>query len=335
MKGEFYKMDFRAWNIGTVDLSLEQEAAYLRLCHAMYDVGGPVPNSPRFLMGIFRCGNVKAVALVRQLADAGKIQVTEDGKLTNRRVSAELADRERLSVLRSSAGGKGGTARRRNIDREEGEGGVELDCTAGDYRPSRDCTAIAHRLIVANLLLPNELSQAGASPSASRGEERRGDSPLTPGGGEVDGFAEFQAAYPKRSTAFPVTAASKRWREAVRQGATPADIIRGARAYAAEQARIGKVGTQFVKTADAWLNSGCWRDYRSDAQTAPALRAVVSDSEWRQRVQSWKARRGYWPWSSPPPDQPGTLVPHHILWACGVGEDEDPTDLLPTDAACA
>lgn len=124
MKGEFYKMDFRAWNIGTVDLGLEQEAAYLRLCHAMYDVGGPVPNSPRFLMGIFRCGNVKAVALVRQLTDAGKIQVTDDGKLTNRRVSAELADRARLSAKRTLAGEKGGTARRRDTDCEVGEGGV-------------------------------------------------------------------------------------------------------------------------------------------------------------------------------------------------------------------
>ena len=71
MKGEFYKMDFRAWNTGTVDLSLEEEAAYLRLCHAMYDVGGPVPNSTRFLCAIFRCHHVKAVALVRRLRDAG------------------------------------------------------------------------------------------------------------------------------------------------------------------------------------------------------------------------------------------------------------------------
>ncbi|MCJ2022155.1 YdaU family protein [Methylobacterium sp. E-065] len=55
MKGEFYKMDFRAWNVGTIELTLEQEAAYLRLCHAMYDVGGPVPNSTRFLQSIFRC----------------------------------------------------------------------------------------------------------------------------------------------------------------------------------------------------------------------------------------------------------------------------------------
>lgn len=335
MKGEFYKMDFRAWNIGTVDLSLEQEAAYLRLCHAMYDVGGPVPNSPRFLMGIFRCGNVKAVALVRQLIDADKIQVTAGGKLTNRRVSAELADRERLSAKRSLAGEKGGAVRRRDTDCEAGEGGVGLDCTAGESRVATDCTAGAHRLVVSNPLLPNDPVQAGASLSESRGEERRGDSPLAPGGGEPDGFAEFRAAYPKRSTAFPVTAASQRWREAVRRGAAAEDIIGGARAYAAEQARMGKVGTQFVKTADAWLNQGCWHDYRPEVQAVPALRAVVTDGEWRQRVQTWKARRGHWPWSNPPPDQPDTLVPHHILRDYGVGGGEDPAGVMPPDAACA
>ena len=321
MKGEFYKMDFRAWNMGTVELDLEHEAAYLRLCHAMYDVGGPVPNSIRLLMGLFRCGNVKAAALLRNLIAAGKIEITEDGKLINKRVSVELADRARLSAKRSLAGERGGTARRRDTGHEEGERNVELDCTASADRVPAACTASAHRLIVSNPLLPHDLRQAGASPSASREEERRGDSPLPPGGGEADGFAEFQVAYPKRNTTFPVGTASQLWREAVRQGARPEDIIHGARTYAAEQARIGKVGTQFVKTADAWLKLGCWRDYQAEVQTVPALRAGVTDSEWRQRVQSWKARRGYWPWSSPPPDQSGTLVPHHILQDCGVNEE--------------
>jgi uncharacterized protein YdaU (DUF1376 family) len=110
MKGEFYKMDFRAWNVGTIDLSLEQEAAYLRLCHAMYDARGPIPNSTRLLMGLFRCGNVKATALVRHLITTGKIELTEDGLLTNRRVSEELVGRDSLSSERSVAGKRGGTA---------------------------------------------------------------------------------------------------------------------------------------------------------------------------------------------------------------------------------
>ncbi|WP_238230925.1 DUF1376 domain-containing protein [Methylobacterium thuringiense] len=110
MKGEFYKMDFRAWNLGTVELTLEQEAAYLRLCHAMYDAGGPVPNSTRFLQSIFRCGNTKAVTLVNQLIGLGKIAVTSGGALVNRRVTEELADRERVSSARRAAGERGGTA---------------------------------------------------------------------------------------------------------------------------------------------------------------------------------------------------------------------------------
>lgn len=109
-EGEFYKMDFRAWNVGTVDLTLEQEAAYLRICHAMYDARGPIPNSGRLLRGIFRCGNTKASALVRQLLDAGKIELTDTGAITNRRVTEELAKRDRRSTEQSANGKRGGTA---------------------------------------------------------------------------------------------------------------------------------------------------------------------------------------------------------------------------------
>lgn len=100
-KGEFYPMYFRTWDEATACLSLEQEAAYLRLCHAMYNIGGPIRNEARILMGLFRCGNVKAAALVRQLIAAGKITLNADGKLSNERVMAELAERAERSAARS------------------------------------------------------------------------------------------------------------------------------------------------------------------------------------------------------------------------------------------
>ncbi len=59
MRGEFYKMDFEAWDEGTVDLPLELEAAYLRLCHQMYRTGGAIPNSLKLLQGLFRCGHTR------------------------------------------------------------------------------------------------------------------------------------------------------------------------------------------------------------------------------------------------------------------------------------
>lgn len=173
MKGEFYKMDFRAWNIGTVDLSLEQEAAYLRLCHAMYDAGGSIPNSTRLLQSIFRCGNAKAAALVRQLVKAGKIQVDIDEKLSNRRVLEELSNREKLSEERRAAGRKGGSAGRGNADRKSSEGRVNPEWSSSDPRLVAECSSNEGRVNQSNSLINNKPAQANASTSGSREEKRR------------------------------------------------------------------------------------------------------------------------------------------------------------------
>jgi len=308
-------MDFRAWNTGTVELTLEQEAAHLRLCHAMYDVGGPVPSSARFLMSIFRCGNAKAAGLVRQLVKAGKIQRSSDGMLSNRRVTAELSNRERLSDTRRQAGERGGRARQTERETKSSEGRVTPECPLSDPRVTPECGSIDPRLALGNSLKTNEKGKPNASTSRSRGEEIREDTPTAPKGADPEGFTEFKAVYPKRNTAFPATQARKRWVEACRKGATPAEIIAGAKAYAAEQTRIGKVGTEYVQTADVWLNRQRWPDYL-DAEPLPQLKlsAPVTDETWRERMRSWRARGGYWPWRPcPPPDDPRTTVPNHIL----------------------
>lgn len=162
MKGEFYKMDFRAWNVGTVDLTLEQEAAYLRLCHAMYDVGGPIPNSTRMLMGLFRCGNTKAATLLNGLIAAGKIAVTSDDRLINHRVTEELASRERVSSARRIAGERGGSATRATAERLPSDLRLTTERHASDVGPN-----------VAKPLDNNESDKAIAPTLRSRGEEIR------------------------------------------------------------------------------------------------------------------------------------------------------------------
>ncbi|MCJ2086519.1 YdaU family protein [Methylobacterium sp. E-005] len=162
MKGEFYKMDFRAWNVGTVDLTLEQEGAYLRLCHAMYDVGGPVPNSTRFLQSIFRCGNTKATTLVSQLIAAGKIGVTTDGRLINHRVTEELAARERVSSVRRIAGERGGSAPRATAERLSSDPRATVERLPTDVRATG-----------AKSLNNNDKDEAIAPLLRSRGEEIR------------------------------------------------------------------------------------------------------------------------------------------------------------------
>jgi len=287
MKGEFYKMDYEAWDTGTVDLSLEVEGAYLRICHHMYRIGGPIPNSVKLLQGLFRCGHIRAAALLQKLLDAGKICVTEDGLLANNRVGRELLNRELTSTKRRVAGELGGT-----------NSGVSRS----------------------KLLKNNETSEAIDSTLRTRGEERRRDNtPLTPKGAEPDRFPEFKAAYPKRSTTFPTTQARKRWTEAMRRGDDPERIVAGAKLYAAEQGRLRKVGTEYIQSADVWLNKRRWQDYVPGAAepTAPPV-APISDVAWQDRVRTWRDRGGHWPWRGPPPDEPGTLVPAAVLAGFGL-----------------
>lgn len=129
MKGEFYKMDYEAWDEGTDELTLEQEAAYLRLCHQLYRRKAAIPSNPATLGRIWRCHPNKARKLLTDLVEAGKIQEI-DGHLTNTRVTRELDDRETRRTQQADAGHKGGARsqdnRRKSLennDRDKADAG--------------------------------------------------------------------------------------------------------------------------------------------------------------------------------------------------------------------
>lgn len=103
----WYKMNPVDWNDGTTDLSLEQEAAYLRICHAIYMTERAIPENWFVIAGLLRCSDRKAKRLVSELVDAGKL-VIEDGHISNRRAMDEVSTRRGVSVDRSSAGRRGG-----------------------------------------------------------------------------------------------------------------------------------------------------------------------------------------------------------------------------------
>ena len=109
----FYKMDPAAWDFGTSELSLEQEAAYLRIVNAIHKHDGPVPNNDRVLAGLFRTSTRKARALLDSLVDAGKVTV-EDGKIWNDRARSDMVRRGFTSVSRAESGAKGGRTRAEN-----------------------------------------------------------------------------------------------------------------------------------------------------------------------------------------------------------------------------
>jgi uncharacterized protein YdaU (DUF1376 family) len=270
MKGEFYKMDYEAWDEGTDGLSLEQEAAYLRLCHQLYRRKASIPNAPATLARIWRCHPNKARKLLADLVAAGKV-VEKDGHLTNTRVTRELDDRETRRTQKADAGHTGGTRTQDNRRKS-------LKTLSPDQ---------------ASVVPPDKQNQA-----EKEGEGEKEDTPKVPKGTDT-GFDRFRAAYPPKHVSFPTTQARKRYDQAIKAGATPDEIEAGAKAYAAEQLRIGKSGTEFVKSADSWLFQRRWLDYAKptgEPQSAPTpklnpeqdrrhrLRLAIDHfrDEWRQ-----------------------------------------------------
>lgn len=109
----FYKMDPAKWDFGTVDLTLEEEAAYLRIVNAIHKHDGPVPNNDRVLAGLFRTSTRKARTLVDALVAAKKVMI-EDGHIWNERARSDLVQRGFVTISRSEAGAKGGRTRAMN-----------------------------------------------------------------------------------------------------------------------------------------------------------------------------------------------------------------------------
>ena len=133
-------------------------------------------------------------------------------------------------------------------------------------------------------LQDNDVGKASGSENGKQNESEpkpatatAKESPVVPKGTTPDRFEEFRAAYPPRNVRFPATPARKRWLEALKRGADPEAMIAGAKAYAAEQIRIGKSGSEFVKTADVWLNQNRWQDYDHPAQDPAGVSAPPPD----------------------------------------------------------
>lgn len=104
---EFYKMRPGRWNTGTDDLTLEQEAAYLRVVNAIHLHDHPVRNNMRVLAGLWRCNERKAKRLLNELVEAGKLQI-EGEWVVNELAMDDVSIRRQLSVERASAGRRGG-----------------------------------------------------------------------------------------------------------------------------------------------------------------------------------------------------------------------------------
>jgi hypothetical protein len=83
-------------------------------------------------------------------------------------------------------------------------------------------------------------------------------------------FPCFWQAFPRRQGGNSRKNAETRFRSAVKAGVNPETIIDGARRYAEHCDATGKTGTEFVKTAEAWLNGRFWESDWSISLSRPA-----------------------------------------------------------------
>lgn len=106
----YYKFEVSRWNNGTDDLTLEQEAAYLRIVNAIHQVGEAIKDNNKVLAGLWRCGPRKVARLKRELIEAGKIEV-HGGRIWNERALEEAAKFREYREQQAKKGAKGGKAR--------------------------------------------------------------------------------------------------------------------------------------------------------------------------------------------------------------------------------
>jgi uncharacterized protein YdaU (DUF1376 family) len=238
-----YGSDFIA---GTLGLTLEEKGAYSLILDLIYDHGGPIADDPRYIAGVCGCSVRKWNAIRATLVKAGKIEVG-DGTISNSRAIFELENDAKTTRKLSENGRTGGNKRAENeAARKENNGLAEA--------------GLKHRAPV-----QNPESREEGKPSSSSGDK----SPSLRARDVKAAFERFTAAYPKREGTDPSKPAFDKFAAAVKSGTDPAAIIAGAVAYAAEQAGLGKVGTQFVKQRVAWLNQRLWEDYRPPPPEKP------------------------------------------------------------------
>lgn len=260
MKTEFYKMEYEAWDEGTDYLTLEQEGAYLRLCHQMYRRRGPVPNNPSTLARLWRCHTNKAKVIIDALIKLGKVQETADGFLTNSRVELEL---NRRGVSTKPQG---------NPDQTQSKPNGNPHPT-----PSQPGEGLSDNSLI------SLTSDDSENAYKSREDKSREDS-------IADAFERFWKAYPKRKGGNPRHPARLKFFLAVKGGTDPEAIIRGVKQYAAELERNGKLGSEYVKQGQYWLNQRQWEDYNAVEDAIKQIREKVKvfkgTSQWDAWVKS-------------------------------------------------
>ncbi len=239
----FYKMEPLKWDRGTDDLSLEQEAAYLRVVNAINAADQPIRANHRLLAGMWRCNERKAKRLLGELIKAGKVTI-EDGWIFNRKAMEDVSNRRELSVKRASSGHSGGI-----------ESGKSRSKTLKNKETNE---ANASSRIEENRR--EEKKEPPLPPEGERGEAKKRSPAEKPAR-----FDEFWEVYPHRAGKKGRAPAEQAYRRALSRGTSEQEIIDGARR---ERGRP-EVIRGFARDPRTWLTQMGWQDEIGPSGSSP------------------------------------------------------------------
>ncbi|MDK6241380.1 helix-turn-helix domain-containing protein [Winkia sp. UMB10116] len=117
----------------------------------------------------------------------------------------------------------------------------------------------------------------------------KGGSGRAPKNAYTEDFANFWQAYPRKTGK---KAAAKAYAKAIKEGATPEELLQGAARLAADPNRVD----QYTPHPATWLNQGRWED-----ETPLPARAPASAAERRTQAQ-----QQIWDWATSPEPLPQT-----------------------------
>lgn len=284
---DWYKMNPVDWNDGTDDLTLEQEAAYLRLCHAIYITERPIRDNGFVVAGLLRCNERKAKRLLAELEAAGKI-VIEGGFISNRRAVEELSNRNQIRIERQLAGSRGG---------------IE----SGKVRAKRLKDKEVQQAIGSEANEPDKIREEESNPQTPFDRHRNGN-PIVILQSVVDAMAAQKWVAHCQDKRRSISAAQAEELVAILKqvrdmGGNPTEAL---------QLGIRKgwvtIEVEYLRNAGFKFRSGAVSSAPSET-----LRKW-SDDRW-QTVLEHSRERGEWSTSTygPAPGEPGCLVPAHLI----------------------
>lgn len=124
---DWYKRDPQAYLGGVVGLSAREHAVYSVVLDLIYAHGGSCPNDAKWISGWFSdLGPAAVRSAVENLLSKGKLRLTNEGEISNKRAENEAKTKEILRKTRQDAGKlggkKSGTARKSDAaDNENNE----------------------------------------------------------------------------------------------------------------------------------------------------------------------------------------------------------------------